>query len=136
MSSTPVSRRCLLATIFGSKLESQSRGTLMSTGPVSGDHRLGAAPVAGIPAVAALRVMLSVTQVVIQLAFQRALDDHLRQLAEQAALAGQLQPTGAGPLGELPQQLLIGGRQIRLVLAPVRRHVSHLVSLPFLELHR
>src|SRR5229473_1735702 len=35
MSSTPVSRRCLLATIFGSKLESRSRGTVMSTGPVS-----------------------------------------------------------------------------------------------------
>ena len=35
MSSTPVSRRCLLATIFGSKLESRSRGTEISTGPVS-----------------------------------------------------------------------------------------------------
>jgi hypothetical protein len=35
MSPTPVSRRCLLATIFGSKLESRSRGTLMSTGPAS-----------------------------------------------------------------------------------------------------
>ena len=33
--STPVSRRCLLATIFGSKLESRSRGTESSTGPVS-----------------------------------------------------------------------------------------------------
>jgi outer membrane protein assembly factor BamB len=32
---SPVSRRCLLATIFGSKLESQSRGTESSTGPVS-----------------------------------------------------------------------------------------------------
>jgi hypothetical protein len=35
MSPTPVSRRCLLATIFGSKLESRSRGTEISTGPVS-----------------------------------------------------------------------------------------------------
>src|SRR5487761_1488295 len=35
ISSTPVSRRCLLATIFGSKLESRSRGTEISTGPVS-----------------------------------------------------------------------------------------------------
>jgi hypothetical protein len=104
--------------------------------PGIGNHRLGAAPVAGIPPVAAFRVMPGVTQVVIQLAFQRALDDHFRQLAGQAALAGQLEPAGAGPLGELPQQLLIGGRQLRLVLAPVRRHVSHLVSLPFLELHR
>ena len=35
ISSTPVSRRCLLATIFGSKLESRSRGTEISTGPAS-----------------------------------------------------------------------------------------------------
>lgn len=35
MSSTPESRRCLLATIFGSKLESLSRGTDISTGPAS-----------------------------------------------------------------------------------------------------
>jgi hypothetical protein len=35
MSSTPVSRRCLLATILGSKLESRSRGTVISTSPVS-----------------------------------------------------------------------------------------------------
>jgi hypothetical protein len=77
--------------------------------PGIGNHRLGAAPVTGIPAVAAFRVVLSVTQVVIQLAFQRALDDHFRQLAEQAVVAGQLQPAGAGPLGELAQQLLIGG---------------------------
>jgi hypothetical protein len=39
----------------------------------------------------------------------RALDDHFRQLPEQAALAGQLQPARAGPLGKLEQQLLIGG---------------------------
>jgi hypothetical protein len=35
MPSTPVSRRCLLATIFGSKLASRSRGTVISTGPAS-----------------------------------------------------------------------------------------------------
>jgi hypothetical protein len=35
MSSMPVSRRCLLATIFGSKLDSRSRGTDSSTGPAS-----------------------------------------------------------------------------------------------------
>ena len=35
ISSTPVSRRCLLATIFGSKLDSRSRGTEISTGPAS-----------------------------------------------------------------------------------------------------
>jgi hypothetical protein len=35
-----------------------------------------------------------------------ALDDHLGQLSEQAALAGELQAAGPRPLGELPQQLL------------------------------
>jgi hypothetical protein len=30
--------------------------------------------------------------------------------AQQAALAGQLQPPGAGPLGKLAQQLLVGRR--------------------------
>jgi glyoxylase-like metal-dependent hydrolase (beta-lactamase superfamily II) len=40
ISSTPVSRRCRLATIFGSKLESRSRGTEISTGPVSARGRV------------------------------------------------------------------------------------------------
>ena len=35
MSSIPDSRRCLFAMILGSKLESRSRGTEISTGPVS-----------------------------------------------------------------------------------------------------
>ena len=52
--------------------------------------------------------MLGVSKMVIELAFQRALHDHFRQLAEQAALAAQLQPAGAGPLGKLEQQLLVG----------------------------
>ena len=109
MSSTPVSRRCLLATIFGSKLESRSRGTLMSAGPASvitvlarhwrgtrcENYRRYRPPV--VPGIA---------EVIIQLALQLALDDHFRQLAGQAALAGQLQAAAAGPLGELPQQLL------------------------------
>jgi len=136
MSSTPVSRRCLLATIFGSKLESRSRGTESSTGPGIGEHRLGPVAIAGIPAIAAFRVMLGIAQVVIQLTFQGALDHHLGQAAQQPALAGQLQPAGAGPLGELTQHLLIGRRQLRAGLVPVLCHVSHLVSPPYLELHR
>ena len=62
--------------------------------------------------------MLAVAEVVIQ----RALDHHLRQLAQQAALTGQLQPAGARPLGKLPQQLIIGGREPRSVLAVAGRH--------------
>ena len=41
--------------------------------------------VAGIPAVAVGRVIFLIAQVIIQLALQRALDHHLRQLAQQAA---------------------------------------------------
>ena len=104
--------------------------------PGVGDYRLGPAPVAGIPAVAAFRVMPGVSEVIVQLAFQRALDDHFRQLPEQAALTGQLQPAGAGPLGELPHQLLVGSRQLHLIPDLVRRHVSHLVSPPSRKLHR
>jgi hypothetical protein len=80
--------------------------------------------------------MLAVAEVVIQLAFQGALDDHLGQLSQQPALTGQLQPAGAGPLGQLAQQLLIGRRQLRPGLVPVLCHVSHLVSPPSRELHR
>src|SRR5260221_14374182 len=78
-SSTPVSRRCLLATIFGSKLESRSRGTLSSTGPGPGEHRLGRVTVSGIPAIPAGRVVLAVAEVVVQLALPGALDPHLGQ---------------------------------------------------------
>ena len=108
MSSTPVSRRCLLATIFGSKLESKVSRYRELHRPGIGEHRLGPVAIAGIPAIAAFRVMLGIAQVVIQLTFQGALDHHLGQLPQQPALAGQLQPAGAGPLGQLPQQLLIG----------------------------
>jgi len=69
--------------------------------------------------------MLAVAEVIVQLAFQRALDDHLGQPAQQAALTGQLQPAGAGPLGKLPQQLLIGRRELRSVLVMAGHHVCH-----------
>ena len=45
----------------------------------------------------AFRVVLAVAEVVIQLAFQGALDDHLGQPAEQPALAGQPQARPSGP---------------------------------------
>jgi hypothetical protein len=65
----------------------------------------------------AFRVVLAVAEVVIQLAFQGALDDYLGQPAEQPALAGQPQPARPGPLGKLGQQLLISRRQLRFGLA-------------------
>jgi hypothetical protein len=91
--------------------------------------------IAGIAAIAALRIVLAVAEMIVQLAFQRALDDHLGQLAQQPALSGQLQPAGAGPLGELTQQLLIGRPQLGAVLVPILCHVSHLVSPPSRGLH-
>src|SRR5215831_7026477 len=116
MSSTPVSRRCLLAAIFGSKLESRSLGTESSTGPVT---------IAGIAAITAFRIVPGIAQVIVQLAFQGALDHHLGQPAQQPAFTGQLQPAGAGPLSELAQHLLIGRRQLRPGLVPILCHVSH-----------
>ena len=104
--------------------------------PGIGNHRLGPAAVTGIAAVAAFRVMLAVAEVIVQLAFQGAFDDHLGQPPQQTALAGQLQPAGAGPLGQLTQQLLIGRRELRPGLVPVLCHVSHLVFPPSRELHR
>jgi len=44
---------------------------------------------------------------VIYLAFQIALDDHLGQRPLAGHLAGQHYPSGAGLLGKLAQQLLI-----------------------------
>jgi hypothetical protein len=94
--------------------------------------RLNSYPVAitGITAIAACRVMLGIAQMVIHLALQGALDDHLGQPAEQTALASQLQAVRPGPLGELPHQLLIGRRQLHAGLVTVLSHVSHLVSPP------
>jgi hypothetical protein len=62
---------------------------------------------------------------IIQLALQGALDDHFRQLPRQAALAGQLQPAGPGPLGKLTEQLLVSRRQLAAGLALIVRHVNH-----------
>src|SRR5512135_2712572 len=103
MSSTPVSHRCLLATIFGPKLDSRSRGTVISTGPASVSTAFPRWPLRELPPVTAVRVILPVAEVIIELALQGALDHHLGQLAQQAALAGQLQPARARPLGQLPQ---------------------------------
>ena len=63
--------------------------------------------VAGIAAITPRRVILLVAEMIVELALEGALDHHLGQPAEQAALAGQLQPAGPGPLGQLAQQLLI-----------------------------
>ena len=115
--------------------------------PGIGKYRLSAMAVAGIAAVTARRVVLAIAKMVIHLAFQRALDHHLRQLAQQAAVAGQLQPAGAGPLGKLPQQLLISCRQLCRLRTLAIDHISHWcllcprsytveITVPFLAVQR
>jgi hypothetical protein len=69
--------------------------------------------------------MLAVAEMVIELAFQGALDHHLGQLPQQPALASQLQSARASTLGKLAQYLLIGRGQLRRLLALAGRHVSH-----------
>jgi hypothetical protein len=135
MSSTPVSRRCLWrrfrleAGIPVPRHDDVHR-------PGLGEHGLRTAAVTGIPAITAGRVILLVAEVIVQLALERALNDHLGQLAQQPALAGQLQPAGAGSLGQLAQQLLISRRELRAVLVLLVRHVCHWCLPVCQELHR
>src|SRR6516162_9039138 len=77
--------------------------------------------------------MLRIAEMVIHLAFESALDHHLGEPAQQPALAGELQPAGPRPLGELPKQLLVGRRQLGIRLVAVPCYVSHLVSPPVSE---
>jgi len=96
---------------FSDDLRLETRVTVPRHGnfhrPGISEHGLSPVAIAGIGAITARRVMLAIAEMIIHLAFQRALDHHLRQPAQQPALAAQLQPAGAGPLGKLPQQLLI-----------------------------
>ena len=79
--------------------------------------------IARIAAIAARRIVPGIAEMVIQ----RIIDHHLGQLAQQA--------TRAGPLGKLAQRLLISRRQLRAVLAPIARYVSHWCLLLSQELH-
>jgi hypothetical protein len=72
-----------------------------------GQHRLGPLAVAGVLTVAADRVVLAIAEMVIHLALQSGLDDHLGQPAQQPAFARQLQPLSPSPLAQLANQLLI-----------------------------
>ena len=110
--------------------------------PDLGQHRLGPAPVAGVPAITARGVVAVVAEVVGELAFQGGLDQPLGQLGEQPALTGQLQPTLAGLAGQPSDQLLVHrvqaiGRQHDVVpIDPVKIHclltneISHRVHTP------
>jgi hypothetical protein len=63
--------------------------------------------VAGVAIVAAGRVVSVVAEVVGDLALQRGLDQPLRELGQQPALAGQLQPARTGPPDRPRDQLLV-----------------------------
>lgn len=96
-----------MRTIFGSKLPSRSRGTLdLHRADVGGD-RLGAGPVAGVPAVAPDGLVGLIADVLGHLGFQAGLEDHLRQPAQQPVRPAQSRPFGPGLRGELPSQLLV-----------------------------
>ena len=75
--------------------------------PDVGQHGFRAGAVAGVATVAAGRVVLGVAEVIVHFAFDRGLHHCLRQPGEKAALAGQLQPLRACPVGELRDQLLV-----------------------------
>lgn len=104
----PVSRRCRLRTIFGSKLESVSRGTSISTGPISVSTVFDLVPPEGVAAAATGRVVLLVAEVLGHLRIQCGFEHVLRQLPEQSVRAHQLDALLFG----LGQQLL---RQLQLV---------------------
>src|SRR6476660_2026123 len=69
--------------------------------------------VAGIAAVPAGRIMLVVARVIVELAVERRFDHHLRQLRQQPTLTREPQPLSAGPLSQLPHQLVADHTRLR-----------------------
>jgi hypothetical protein len=100
--------------------------------PDLGQHRLGPAPVAGVPAVAAGRIMAAVAEVIGELTLQGGLHQPLRELGEQPALTGQLQPAVAGPPDQAVDQLLIDGVEH---IRPGCRRPGRLVAGQRVEIH-
>ena len=131
------------ATICGSKRAVAVAGHVDLDRADLGQHRLGAGAVAGVAAVLPGRVVLVIAEVVGDLALQRGLQHPLRQLLQQPALAGQLQPTRTGPGGEPVDQLLVDRVQrvrcwplfVNLGRVPSRQ-VRHRCHLQDQELHR
>jgi hypothetical protein len=104
-----------------------------------GDHRLGPVPVAVVLPAALGPLTGLVPQMIGEFALQRGLQHPLRQLLQQAALPGELHPTGLSPGHQLGDQTVIHGARPThngLHGLDVTRHVSHQLSLPARELHR
>lgn len=88
ISSIPVRRRCRFLTIYGANEDSVSRGTSISTRPISVSDRLRAGAVAGVAA--AGDVVFAVAEVPSHLRFQRGLEDILGKLLQQPIWAHRL----------------------------------------------
>ncbi len=110
------------------------------TGPQAHRPRMSrspsTAPVAGITTITANRIMLAVAEVGVHFALQRGFQHQLRQLPEQAALAGHAQPLGAGPGHQPGHKLLIHHQPRRRYCSP-RIHLDrYRCLLTSKELHR
>ena len=97
ISSTPVSRRCRFFTICGANEASMSRGTSISTGPISVSTVLRPHPVAGVAAVAADRIVLVIAEMLRHLLLQRGLQHPFGQLVQQPVRADQLDALAPWP---------------------------------------
>jgi len=93
-----------------------------------GDQRLGTGPVLGAGAVAALYSMLLIAEMLLHLDLQTCLKDLLRQLAQKAVRADQIDPLDAGLFDEPLRDLRIDlRRQPQLGLLVLRRHSAILI---------
>ena len=109
-SSTPASRRCRLATIFGSNEPSRSRGTSICTSPTSVNSVFERLPLRELPLSRPSGGMLRIAEMVVHLDLQRRLQNGLRQARQQTAGADKLHTFGASPLDQLLRQTPLGRR--------------------------
>ncbi len=86
-----------------------------------GEHGLGPVPVAGVPAVAADRVVLGIAQVGVHLTVQGRFQHALGHPAQQPARTGQPQPFRTGLLSELAGQLVFGRTHLAIIRHRRRR---------------
>ncbi|GAA2230053.1 hypothetical protein GCM10010104_24000 [Streptomyces indiaensis] len=128
ISSTPVRRFCRFLTIFGFEgaVAVARHGYLHRTDV--GQDGLGAFAVAGVAAVLPGRIMLVISEVVGDLAFQGGLQQPLGQLLQQPALAGQLQALGLGAANQLVDQLVVHGLRRRSLRRLDRLGLGHVLT--------
>jgi hypothetical protein len=91
--------------------------------PGLGHQRLRPRPIPRIRPIAAGRVVLTVTEMIIHLALQSGLDHHLGQPAQQPTFPRQLETLRPRPINQLPEQLLL--RAFCRLGCHIPRHNSH-----------